>query len=332
MISAQNRLWQIFCLRTESATNEGRLTEVLKIENGNSDMAKKKVAEEARNMRMATQQPPKQSRSPDVRDGKGTAFPEEERSKLGLNELVPPHVESLEEQVVRAYEAYKRRDEDLERHIYLRAVQDNDEVLFYMLLLDHIEETRLGGHPSDVHRPIPESPRGVHPMGHRESDDQSRGATDHRPRGDGFRFQSDGFSREPTCSLDREEIKDASPSETSTVGPRNGGAKKALLQRKRPSQGRRSRDAVAAISSISSSRTIRPWSNSTRALPPRTACGSTTVIAPISTAQWSPGCSRRIRCSDARVAAHRSHNLTDVIESLPSGRYRPKHKEHHDIL
>jgi malate dehydrogenase (oxaloacetate-decarboxylating) len=71
---------------------------------------------------------------------KGTAFTEEERSKLGLHGLLPPHVESLEEQVVRAYEAYKRKDEDLERHIYLRALQDTNEVLFYRLLLDHIEE------------------------------------------------------------------------------------------------------------------------------------------------------------------------------------------------
>jgi malate dehydrogenase (oxaloacetate-decarboxylating) len=71
---------------------------------------------------------------------KGTAFTEEERSKLGLHGLLPPQVESLEEQVVRAYEAYKRKDNDLERHIYLRALQDTNEVLFYRLLLDHIEE------------------------------------------------------------------------------------------------------------------------------------------------------------------------------------------------
>src|SRR5713226_9581782 len=71
---------------------------------------------------------------------KGTAFTEEERSKLGLHGLLPPYVESLEEQVVRAYEAYKRKDDDLERHIYLRALQDTDEILFYRLLLDHIEE------------------------------------------------------------------------------------------------------------------------------------------------------------------------------------------------
>jgi len=71
---------------------------------------------------------------------KGTAFTEEERSKFGLHGLLPPHVESLDEQVIRAYEAYKRKDDDLERHIYLRALQDTDEILFYRLLLDHIEE------------------------------------------------------------------------------------------------------------------------------------------------------------------------------------------------
>jgi malate dehydrogenase (oxaloacetate-decarboxylating) len=71
---------------------------------------------------------------------KSTAFTEEERSRFGLHGLLPPHVERLEEQVVRAYEAYQRKDDDLERHIYLRALQDTNEVLFYRLLLDHIEE------------------------------------------------------------------------------------------------------------------------------------------------------------------------------------------------
>src|SRR6266478_3322174 len=71
---------------------------------------------------------------------KGTAFTELERDQLGLNGLLPPHVETLEEQLARAYEAYKRKDDDLERHIYLRALQDSNEVLFYRLLLDHIEE------------------------------------------------------------------------------------------------------------------------------------------------------------------------------------------------
>ena len=99
---------------------------------------------------MATRQQTAQSGFPDVPRGtdllnrqglnKGTAFTEEERTKFGLDGLLPPHVESLEEQVVRAYEAYKRKDDDLERHIYLRALQDTNEVLFYRLLLEHIEE------------------------------------------------------------------------------------------------------------------------------------------------------------------------------------------------
>jgi malate dehydrogenase (oxaloacetate-decarboxylating) len=70
---------------------------------------------------------------------KGTAFTEEERSALGLHGLLPPQVETLDQQAVRAYEAYQRKTDDLERHIYLRALQDTNEVLFYRLLLDHIE-------------------------------------------------------------------------------------------------------------------------------------------------------------------------------------------------
>src|SRR5215469_13869241 len=71
---------------------------------------------------------------------KGTAFTEGERTKFGLHGLLPPQVETLDEQVVRAYEAFQKKDNDLERHIYLRALQDTNEVLFYRLLLDHIEE------------------------------------------------------------------------------------------------------------------------------------------------------------------------------------------------
>jgi malate dehydrogenase (oxaloacetate-decarboxylating) len=71
---------------------------------------------------------------------KGTAFTEEERIEFGLQGLLPPYVETLDEQAVRAYEAFQRKDNDLERHIYLRALQDTNEVLFYRLLVDHIEE------------------------------------------------------------------------------------------------------------------------------------------------------------------------------------------------
>lgn len=71
---------------------------------------------------------------------KSTAFTEEERTEFGLQGLLPPHVETLDEQVDRAYKAFQTKDTDLERHIYLRALQDTNEVLFYRLLVDHIEE------------------------------------------------------------------------------------------------------------------------------------------------------------------------------------------------
>jgi malate dehydrogenase (oxaloacetate-decarboxylating) len=71
---------------------------------------------------------------------KGTAFSNEERSALGLLGLLPPQLETLDEQAQRAYEAFQRKTDDLERHIYLRALQDTNEVLFYRLLLDHIVE------------------------------------------------------------------------------------------------------------------------------------------------------------------------------------------------
>ncbi|MGH8618188.1 MAG: NAD-dependent malic enzyme [Burkholderiales bacterium] len=71
---------------------------------------------------------------------KGTAFTGAERQRLRLHGLLPPHAETLAQQVSRAYEAYRRKDDDLERHIYLRSLQDTNEVLFYRLLLEHVEE------------------------------------------------------------------------------------------------------------------------------------------------------------------------------------------------
>ena len=71
---------------------------------------------------------------------KGTAFGDEERTAFRLHGLLPPHIETLDEQAVRAYEAFDRKTDDLQRHIYLRALQDTNEVLFYRLLLEHIGE------------------------------------------------------------------------------------------------------------------------------------------------------------------------------------------------
>ena len=55
---------------------------------------------------------------------KGTAFTWEERLEHGLLGLLPPHEETLDQQVARAYRAYEAKSTDLERHIYLRQLQD----------------------------------------------------------------------------------------------------------------------------------------------------------------------------------------------------------------
>ncbi|HEX6798301.1 MAG TPA: NAD-dependent malic enzyme [Ktedonobacterales bacterium] len=71
---------------------------------------------------------------------KGTAFPEDERRELGLLGLLPPHVATIEEQLARTYENYCRKESDLERYIFLAALQDRNEVLFYRLVQEHVAE------------------------------------------------------------------------------------------------------------------------------------------------------------------------------------------------
>jgi len=71
---------------------------------------------------------------------RGTAFSTAERKHLGLLGLLPPVVETLEEQVERSYEAYRKKTTDLGRHIFLRNLQDTNETLFYGLLKEHMTE------------------------------------------------------------------------------------------------------------------------------------------------------------------------------------------------
>ncbi len=71
---------------------------------------------------------------------KGSAFTSDERRDLGLQGLLPAHIATLEEQLARTYENYRRQETDLERYIYLADLQDRNEVLFYRLLYDHIAE------------------------------------------------------------------------------------------------------------------------------------------------------------------------------------------------
>ena len=71
---------------------------------------------------------------------KGTAFSEEERAALGLYGLLPPHIDTLQEQVSREYDAFCRLPDNEEKHVFLRNIQDTNEVLFYRLLVDHLAE------------------------------------------------------------------------------------------------------------------------------------------------------------------------------------------------
>jgi malic enzyme len=71
---------------------------------------------------------------------KGTAFAEEERIAFGLEGLLPHTVSTIELQRKRVYANIARKQEPLEKYIGLAALQDRNEVLFYRLLVDHIEE------------------------------------------------------------------------------------------------------------------------------------------------------------------------------------------------
>ena len=71
---------------------------------------------------------------------KGTAFTEAERDTLGLRGLLPPHVQSMDEQVRRVMANFRNKSSDIERYIQLVGLQDRNETLFYRVVMDHLEE------------------------------------------------------------------------------------------------------------------------------------------------------------------------------------------------
>ncbi|MBC53548.1 MAG: NAD-dependent malic enzyme [Gammaproteobacteria bacterium] len=71
---------------------------------------------------------------------KGAAFSKQERLLFNLIGLLPPRYETIEGQVSRAYKQYRSFVEPINRHIYLRAVQDTNETLFYRLISEHLVE------------------------------------------------------------------------------------------------------------------------------------------------------------------------------------------------
>src|SRR6202140_1082833 len=71
---------------------------------------------------------------------KGSAFTAGERESLGLNGLLPPVISSLESQVTSAYIQYQRLPDALGKNIYLTALHDRNEVLFFRLFTEHLRE------------------------------------------------------------------------------------------------------------------------------------------------------------------------------------------------
>ncbi len=75
-----------------------------------------------------------------VLTNKGTAFSHEERVSLRLGGLLPPQINTLDQQIERVYQGFVAEQSDIQKYQYLRALQERQEILFYALLERHLEE------------------------------------------------------------------------------------------------------------------------------------------------------------------------------------------------
>ena len=71
---------------------------------------------------------------------KGTSFTREERDTLGLYGLLPYHVSTIEEQLVRVRDQFDQKESDIQKNIYLNGLQDRNETLFYRFIIEHLED------------------------------------------------------------------------------------------------------------------------------------------------------------------------------------------------
>jgi malate dehydrogenase (oxaloacetate-decarboxylating) len=71
---------------------------------------------------------------------KGSAFSKEERSNFNLTGLLPPRYETIDEQAERAYRQFSSFNTNINKHIYLRAIHDNNETLFFKLVQNNLAE------------------------------------------------------------------------------------------------------------------------------------------------------------------------------------------------
>jgi len=71
---------------------------------------------------------------------KDAAFTEEERETLGLRGLLPARVQTMEEQVERTLENFRKKGNNLEKYLFMISLQDRNKTLFYRVVIDHIQE------------------------------------------------------------------------------------------------------------------------------------------------------------------------------------------------
>ena len=71
---------------------------------------------------------------------KGSAFTQQERQQFNLEGLLPYNIETIEEQKARAYQQLISFQADIDKHIYLRNIQDTNETLYFRLVTDHLQE------------------------------------------------------------------------------------------------------------------------------------------------------------------------------------------------
>lgn len=99
---------------------------------------------------------------------KGTAFTEAERDAFGLRGLLPPHVASEGEHVRRIIENFRKKPTNLEKYVFMMAVRDRHEDLFYRVVIDHLDEmlpiiyTPTVGQACQVYGQIFRRPRGLY--------------------------------------------------------------------------------------------------------------------------------------------------------------------------
>jgi malate dehydrogenase (oxaloacetate-decarboxylating)(NADP+) len=77
----------------------------------------------------------------DARVNRGTAFSPRARDALGLGGLLPPAIETPDQQVARVMDNLRRQATDLDRYVLLAALHDRSEALFYRTVLQHLGET-----------------------------------------------------------------------------------------------------------------------------------------------------------------------------------------------